>query len=61
MIDVSDARYTTGTAFDTLRTHWSDGAAGPAPSARTYYEEVSHGTFTLARLGGTHSLHQPVE
>ena len=53
MVDVSDARYTTGAAFDTLRQHWSDGAVGAAPSARTYYEEVSHGTFTLARLGGT--------
>jgi M6 family metalloprotease-like protein len=53
MVDVSDSRYTTGTVFDTLRQHWSDGAVGPAPSARTYYEEVSHNTFTLARLGGT--------
>lgn len=52
MVDVSDARYATGATFDGLRQHWSDGAVGPAPSARTYYEEVSHGTFTLARLGG---------
>ncbi|MEZ5319082.1 MAG: hypothetical protein R2752_16900 [Vicinamibacterales bacterium] len=51
-VDVSDARYPTGTAFDAIRTRWSDGAVGPAPSARTYYEEVSRNGFTLALAGG---------
>ncbi|HEX2384427.1 MAG TPA: hypothetical protein VHI95_17405, partial [Acidimicrobiales bacterium] len=48
MVELSDAMYPTGSAFDTARANWADGAVGPAPSARTYYEEVSHGSFTLS-------------
>ena len=48
MVELSDAMYPTGSTFDTARERWADGAVGSAPSAKTYYEEVSHGSFSLS-------------
>ena len=48
MVELSDAMYPTGSTFDTARNAWADGAVGSAPSAKTYYEEVSHGSFSLS-------------
>ena len=51
-VDVTDALYPTGTAFDTIKTRWSDDCVGTGTSARVYFEEVSNGGFTLALAGG---------
>lgn len=54
MVDVSDARYPTGAGIDAVRTAFRDAAVGAAaPSAKTYYEEVSHTGFTLALQGAS--------
>ena len=50
LVDVSDARYPTASVA-TVRSNWSDSAVGSTNSARLFYEEVSHGTFTLALQG----------
>jgi M6 family metalloprotease-like protein len=58
-VDTSGARYPSGSAFDTIRTRWFNGAVGTTAdpdgkvrSARAYYEEVSHSGFTLGLAGG---------
>ena len=51
LVDVSDARYPTGAGITTVRDNWRDSAVGNTNSARLFYEEVSHGTFTLGLQG----------
>lgn len=57
-VDTTSAVYPTGAAFDAITNSWRNGAVGTTPdgdgkvrSAKAYYEEVSHGAFTLSLAG----------
>ena len=51
MVDVSDTRYPTGSAYTTRREDWKNSTVGGTDSARLFFEEVSYGDFSLALAG----------
>jgi M6 family metalloprotease-like protein len=58
-VDTNTARFPSGSAFDAIVSTFVGAAVGVTPgpdgkvkSAKTFYEEVSHGTFSLGLAGG---------